>query len=212
MCVILQKLSLPLASLLLLFLSLSLSLVSVLLAIHLSFLSLLWITGTVLWESCPNTFVLPKQSITVSRSFAHFWFVCLSLQFRRSHSEVTRGPAGQLVLIASRGPFWFFVLFFFWGPPSQPGCSDARRAGHQPSGNIQAATHRGNRRTAQTHTVPSHLLCTDVQMQTHTCREPQTLYGSSIRYFTTVKVVKTVIRVCALTPQATHKETQGGGG
>lgn len=121
-----------------------LSVLSLLPAIHLSFLSLLWITGTVHWESCPNTFVLPKQSIADSCSFALFWFVCLSEWLRRSHGEVTRGPAGQLVLIASRG-------LFFWGPPSQPGCSDVRRAGHQPSGNVQAATHRGNRRTAQTH-------------------------------------------------------------
>lgn len=34
--------------------------VSLLPAIHLSFLSLLWITGTALGEHCPNTFVLPK--------------------------------------------------------------------------------------------------------------------------------------------------------
>lgn len=119
--------------------------VSLLPAIHLSFLSLLWITGTVLGERCPNTFVLPKQSIAVS--FARFWFARLM----RSPSEVTRGPAGQLVLIASRG---FFL--FFWGPPSQPGCSDVRRAGYQPPGTVQAATHRGNRRTAQMHTMPSH--------------------------------------------------------
>lgn len=83
------------------------SVVSLLLAIHLSFLSLLWITGTVRRESCPNTFVLPKQSMAVSRSFAPFWFVCWSTWLRRSHSEVTRGPAGQLVLIASRGLFFF---------------------------------------------------------------------------------------------------------
>lgn len=119
--------------------------VSLLPALHLSFLSLLWITGTVLGEHCPNTFVFPKQSI--AGSFAHVWFARLT----RSPSEVTRGPAGQLVLIASRG-----FLFFFWGPPSQPGCSDVRRAGYQPSGNVQAATHRGNRRTVQTHTTPSH--------------------------------------------------------
>lgn len=119
--------------------------VSLLPAIHLSFLSLLWITGTVLGERCPNTFVLPKQSIAFS--VAHFWFAWL----RRSPSEATRGPAGQLVLIASRG---FFL--FFWGPPSQPGCSDVRRAGYRPPGNVQAATHRGNRRMAQMHTTPSH--------------------------------------------------------
>lgn len=75
--------------------------VSLLPAIHLSFLSLLWITGIVLGERCPNTFVLPKQSIAVS--FAHFWFAWLT----KSPSEVTRGPAGQLVLIASRGFFLF---------------------------------------------------------------------------------------------------------
>lgn len=119
--------------------------VSLLPAIHLSFLSLLWITGTVLGERCPNTFVLPKQSIAVS--FARFRFARLT----SSPSEVTRGPAGQLVLIASRG---FFL--FFWGPPSQPGCSDVRRAGYRPPGNVQAATHRGNRRTAQMRTTPSH--------------------------------------------------------
>lgn len=62
---ILQKLSLPrLATLLLLFP------VFVLLAFHLSVLSLLWITGKALWESCPNMFVLPKQSIPDSRVFA----------------------------------------------------------------------------------------------------------------------------------------------
>lgn len=114
MCVIPQKLSLPLASQLLLFF-LPHSLVSLLLAIHLSLLSLLWITGTVRWESCPNAFVLPKQSITVSRSFAHFWFVCLSMRFRRSHSEVTRGPAGQLVLVASRGLLFPLLFCFFLG-------------------------------------------------------------------------------------------------
>lgn len=75
--------------------------VSLLPAIHLSFLSLLWITGTVLGEHCPNTFVLSKQRIAVS--FAHFWFA----RFTRSPTEVTRGPAGQLVLIASRGFFLF---------------------------------------------------------------------------------------------------------
>lgn len=63
-------------------------------------------------------------------------------------AKVTRGPAGQLVPIASRG-------LFFWGPPSQPGCSDVRRAGYQPPGNVQAVTHRGNRRRAQMHTTPS---------------------------------------------------------
>lgn len=82
------------------------SALSLLLAIHLSFLSLLWITGTVRWESCPNTFVLPKHSITDSHSSALFWFMCLSGRLRRSHGEVTRGPAGQLVLIASRGLFF----------------------------------------------------------------------------------------------------------
>lgn len=47
--------------------------VFVLLAFHLSVLSLLWITGTALWESCPNMFVLPKQSITDSHVFAFFF-------------------------------------------------------------------------------------------------------------------------------------------
>ena len=31
--------------------------------------------------------------------------VCWSEWLRRRHGEVTRGPAGQLVLIASGGPF-----------------------------------------------------------------------------------------------------------
>lgn len=55
------------------------SVVSLLLAIHLSFHSLLWITATVRWESCPNTFALPKQSIAVSRSFPCL-LVCVSAQ------------------------------------------------------------------------------------------------------------------------------------
>lgn len=105
MRVILQKLSLPLASLLRLFFP---SVLSLLPAIHLSFLSLLWITGTVRWESCPNTFVLPKQSNTdpplLVCSLSVHVCVC-SERLRRSHGGVTRGPAGQLVLIASRGLF-----------------------------------------------------------------------------------------------------------
>lgn len=79
--------------------------VFVLLAFHLSILSLLWITGMALWESCPNMFVLPKQSITDSRVFAFVLVLCSREWLRRSHGEVTRGPAGQLVLIASRGLF-----------------------------------------------------------------------------------------------------------
>ena len=136
-----------------------------------------------------------------------FRFVCLSERLRRSHGEVTRGPAGQLVLIASGGLF-----FFFWGPPSQPGCSDVRRAGHQPSGNVQAATHRGNRRTAQTHTVPSLSLFTHMQVQIHTCSSCKLATEAVSCRLQPREVVKTVIHVCASTPQATHKETQGGGG
>lgn len=79
--------------------------VFMLLAFHLSVLLLLWITGTAHRESCPNTFVLPKQSITDSCVFAFFLVVCSRQQLRRSHGEVTKGPAGQLVLIASRGLF-----------------------------------------------------------------------------------------------------------
>lgn len=116
--------------------------VSLLPAIHLSYVSLLWITETVLWESCPNTFVLPKQSITVS--YLHTFGLLSS-----PGAKVTRGPAGQLVPIASRG-------LFFWGPPSQPGCSDVRRAGYQPQETSKLWPTGGNRRRAQMHTMPSH--------------------------------------------------------
>lgn len=92
-----------------------------------------------------------------SCSFACFWWAWL----KRSHSEIMRGPAEQLVLIAFREQFFFS----FWGLPSQPGCSDVRRAGHQPSGNVQAATHRGNRRTAQIRTAPYH----SINIHTYKC-------------------------------------------
>lgn len=126
MCVILQKLSPPLASFSLqlpLRLSLppppppvqppssSCSVVSLLPAIHLSFHSLLWITASVRWESCPNTFALPKQSIAVCLLLPlSFGSACRRERLRRSPGEVTRGPAGQLVLIASRGLGCFFFL------------------------------------------------------------------------------------------------------
>lgn len=102
------------------------SVVSLLLAIHLSFHSLLWITAPVRWESCPNTFALPKQSIAVCLLLPlSFGSACRRGQLRRSPGEVTRGPAGQLVLIASRG-LGFFFSSSCWGPASQPGCSDVR--------------------------------------------------------------------------------------
>lgn len=100
MCVILQKLSMPLAPPARTFaLAFNSPPVSLLPAIHLSFLSLLWITETVLWESCPNAFVLPKQSIAVS--YLHTFGLLGS-----PGAKVTRGPAGQLVPIASRGLFF----------------------------------------------------------------------------------------------------------
>lgn len=101
---------------------------------------------------CQNRVSLFARSFPVS-----FGSACRRERLRRSPGEVTGGPAGQLVLVASRGLVFSFFFFYYssWGPPSQPGCSDVRRAGHQPSGNVQAATHGGNRRTAQTRLAPS---------------------------------------------------------
>lgn len=74
---------------------------------HLSFLSLLWIT----YRNCPLGQLVQlclccqnRASLTLA-PLLPFGFVCLSEWLRRSHGEVTRGPAGQLVLIASRGLF-----------------------------------------------------------------------------------------------------------
>lgn len=40
-----------------------------------------------------------------------FWVrVCRRRRLRRSPGEVTRGPAGQLVLIASRGLFFIIII------------------------------------------------------------------------------------------------------
>lgn len=180
MCVILQKLSPPLASF-----SLQLtphppitttttlplppptpphshaspcSVVSLLRAIHLSFHSLLWITAALRWESCPNTFALPKQSIAVCLLLPCLW---VGVSAGGSGGALVKSLEVQQDSLYSKPLGALFLLFFYyysWGPPSQPGCSDVRRAGHQPSGNVQAASHGGNRRTAQTRLAPS-LLC-----------------------------------------------------
>lgn len=180
MCVILQKLSLPLATPLLSTFFFPSSALSLLLAIHLSFLSLLWITGTVRWESCPNTFVLPKHSITDSHSSALFWFMCLSGRLRRSHGEVTRGPAGQLVLIASRGLFFsggrlVSLAAQMWG---EQGISPQETSKLRPTGETDGRHRHRHIQAILTHNGAFYF--TQIQVADTHLFKPQSLNRSSI--------------------------------
>lgn len=86
------------------------SVVSLLPAIHLSFLSLLWITGAAHWESCPNTFVLPKQSVAVPP---------LSLRLcvgeHSSGGTIVKSLEVQQDSLYSLPLGAFFLFFFFLG-------------------------------------------------------------------------------------------------
>lgn len=171
---------------------------------HLSFLSLLWITGTVHRERavqmCPRC---QNRATPILLSFCSLLFPA----FRRERlggggAEVTIGPAGQLVPIASRGPF--FILF--WGPPSQPGCSDVRRAGHEPSGNVQAATHGGNRWTPQTRTGHLHAQWLPLRFLTRRSTDTHVEATNSVetRDRSLEREGNASIYAWALTPQATY--------